>query len=198
MYRSIINATKRQVHGILIAGVMVTLLLVSSACSETSPTKGTWFAGDTLQINLVELKRTIELRYPGTNGRHYLVSPSKPDLELVMVRLDIRNARASKSIFTIDTEAATLMGADIYNDVYVPIDVDSRRIEVSEAHASENEFARVSTSCPATVPCVLFLRGPVELLQNFQLMGWMVFEVPKDAELREFKWQAGDTIYMRF
>ena len=198
MYMSLFGIVKGQRGNLIIAVALLGVLLAAVACSETSPTKGKWFAGDTLQMNLVELRRTAELRYPGNDGSHYLVAPTSPDNELVMVRLDIRNARASKALFTIDSEAAELHGSDYYNEVFVPIDIDAQRVDATEADSAERRFARPEPGCPTQIPCVLFLRGPVELPQNFGLLGWLVFEIPKGIELTEFKWQAGDTIYMRF
>ncbi len=45
---------------------------------------------------------------------------------------------------------------------------------------------------------MLFLDGPFELPRGTQVDGWLVFEVPKDAGFRDFRWRAGDLIIIEF
>lgn len=182
---------------ILVATVVA--LAVSLACTSTSPTKGRWFGGDTLAIRLEELQKTSELRWQGGDQAqaHYLAVPTSPDNELVMLRLTIRNDRAGRAIFTLDAEAAELQGSGP-GETYRPIDVDARKVLVPQAHSDETKFARLLPNCPEAIPCVRFLREPVELLRNFQLAGWLIFEAPKGAQFTTLVWRAGDTIYLRF
>ena len=177
-------------------GLLVSLLVLLS-CSSSSPTRGDVFWGDTLVLRLDELQKTSEVRYSVGDQAHYLVAPTSPDNELVMVRLTIWNARANKVIFTLDSDAAELRGFGV-NEVYLPFDPYDRSSLVDQADSSETKFARPLPGCPDNLPCVLFLQGPMELPQNFQVLGWMIFEAPKGTDFRELKWKAADTVYLRF
>ena len=179
---------------ILVAAVMA--LAVSLACTSTSPTEGRLFGGDTLVIRLEELQKTPELRWQGGDQAHYLAVPTSPDNELVMLRLTIWNTRAERAIFTLDADAAELQGSGP-GETYRPIDVDDRKVLVPQAHSDEVKFARLLANCPEGIPCVRFLREPVELLRDFQLAGWLIFEAPKGTQFTMLVWGAGDTIYLR-
>ena len=150
--------------------------------------------GDTLTIRLEEIQRTPEVRFQGGDQAHYLLTPTSGDNELVMVRLTIWNTKTSTAIFTVDSEAAELRGLRAYE----PLDVNASKVEVPQAHSSESKFARTHPALPEEPPSVLFLLGPVELPKDHLLAGWLVFEVPKGTGFRELKWQAGDTVYLRF
>ena len=43
-----------------------------------------------------------------------------------------------------------------------------------------------------------FLEGSFELHKGFSLDGWMIFDVPKDTEIKSLRWRAGDSITIRF
>ena len=43
-----------------------------------------------------------------------------------------------------------------------------------------------------------FIARPQILPRGTGLDGWLVFEVPKDAELASFRWLSGDTISINF
>ena len=68
--------------------------------------------------------------------------------------------------------------------------------------------ARESPVCPLQHPADLcFLWNATyndgstrafELLQGFGVDGWLIFEIPKDAEIRELRWRAGDGLTIEF
>ncbi|MCZ6535065.1 MAG: hypothetical protein O6914_03690, partial [Chloroflexi bacterium] len=39
-----------------------------------------------------------------------------------------------------------------------------------------------------------FIRGSQELEKDFELDGWLVFDVPKDSKAESLKWEAGGDI----
>ena len=79
------------------------------------------------------------------------------------------------------------------NEVYTPVNLflpkeellDKQNVTgVQETHPSENRYTPI-------------IAGPIELPQNNAIDGWIVFEVPKGAKLREMRWDAGDTVFIR-
>ena len=45
---------------------------------------------------------------------------------------------------------------------------------------------------------ILFLEGAFELPRGTAVDGWMIFEVPVDAKIRDLRWRAGGSITIRF
>ena len=181
---------------LLTGATLLAILMVVAACYSAPPGEGALAQGDTLVIRIDELDGTSELRYPGLDNFHYLVTPNSPDNELLMVRLSIWNDKAINANFTVDEEAAELRGLGI-NETYTPIDVDSRKVK-AEAHQDEELYARPVPGRPGLPNSVQFLTGPVKMLRGDKLSGWMVFEVPKNTEFRELKWKAGDSVFLKF
>ena len=45
---------------------------------------------------------------------------------------------------------------------------------------------------------ILFLEGSFDIPRGYSVDGWMVFEIPKDTEIKNLRWRAGDSITIRF
>ena len=167
--------------------LLVPLILV--ACSgEAVVSVGKTGKGDSLIIRVEDIKRLPEIRYEGTDNNHYLVVPSSQDNELVALNLLVYNEQSSRVLMTVDEEAAALRGfgpSESYNLLgLTPQNKKNVRI-VETTHPSENLY-------------VPFIVGPIELPQGNQIVGWIVFEVPKGTKIREIRWDAGgDTLFIR-
>ena len=61
--------------------------------------------GDTLIVSIEQINRTQEIRYQGTDLKHYLVVPTDWNNELVAMRLNVHNADATRVFLTMDEEA---------------------------------------------------------------------------------------------
>ena len=186
-----------QKHLLSFTPLCLVLLLALAACSEASPVFGQYFRGKTLDLSIVTLERVPELRYTTTDGhqivRHYRVTPSAEDLELVLLRLKVENHTATSAIVNIDDQAAELR--DFFRGKYRPIDVNER---VEEVESPEN---------PADERQIIFLWNRTvedgsteafELLRDFGVDGWMVFEAPPGTKFRELRWRAGDSLTIDF
>ena len=167
--------------------LLVPVLLV--ACSgEAVVSVGQAGKGDSLIIRVEDIKRLPEIRYEGTDKKHYLIVPSSQDNELVALNLLVYNEESSRILMTVDEESAelrsfgpgesyTLLGLTPENERNVRI--------VETTHPSENLY-------------VPFIAGPIELPIRHQIVGWIVFDVPKGTKIREIRWDAGgDTLYIR-
>ena len=119
---------------------------------------------------------------------HYLVTPSSPDNELVAINIQVFNREANTVAMEIEGDAVELRGFGI-DEAYTLLDVTpNNTVNVSDTpdtHPSENRFTP-------------FVRGVVpDLPLGNSLLGWLVFEIPKGAGLRELKWDTGDTVFVR-
>lgn len=181
---------------------LLALALLMGACAEASSAFNKYYRGKTLDIAVVTLERTPELRYRvnyssgdsgETTARHFRIAPSSPDQELVLLRLKVENHTATSAIVNIDQQAAELR--DFTRGSYRPIDVKERAEEVS---APEN---------PADERSMVFLWNKTQedgtskafvLQRDYGIDGWMVFEAPKETKFRELRWRAGDSLTIEF
>ena len=191
----------------LFISTVAAALLVLTACSDISPAIGKYYTGRTLHVSVVAMERAAELRYnlPATAPelKHYRLAPSEPDLELVMMRIKVENHTATSAIVSIDPGAAELR--DFFQEKYFPVDVTERAEEVpAPEDPSKERIARCPVQNPKEV-CFLwnatYTDGSTrafDLQKGFGIDGWMIFEVPKDTEIREMRWRAGDGLTIEF
>ena len=176
----------------LFLAVSLMLSLGIAACGDVSPAFGQYYKGRVLHINVVNLDRAPELLYMhGT--KHYRITPTDENLELVLIRVKVENHTATRAVINIDSQAAEIR--DFFRGKYFPINPNDRAEEV-DAPAN-----------PADERSLVFLWNPTkedgtskafELAQGNGIDGWMVFEAPKDTKFREFRWRAGDTLSIDF
>lgn len=191
----------------LILVALVALLLAAMACDDVSPALGKYYTGRTLHLSVVAMEREPELIYTlprtGEAPKYYRITPTEEDQELLMLRVKVENHKATSAIVDIDQGAAEVR--DFFHDKYFPIDVKERPEEID---APENISGQRVARCPFQNPadlCFLwnttYVDGSTrafELQQGFGVDGWLIFEVPKDAEIRELRWRAGDGLTIEF
>lgn len=195
------------------------LLFTGLACSEQSPNIGKYYKGRILHLSVAALERTDELRWTtgprqtaGAADQFYRLTPQDAGHELVLLRVKVENHTATTVAVNVDSQAAQLR--DFLQGRYFPIDIETRAEPVGvPEQPSDRCNLPVIPDRPGV--CVEFLWNalynetqpdgsvkPVRLSQELPrgtgLDGWMVFEVPRDVQLRTFRWSAGDTISIDF
>lgn len=181
--------------------------LAIMACADVSPAVGKYYTGRTLHLSVVSMEREPELVYAlprqGEAPQYFRLAPQEEDQELLMLRLKVENHKATSAIVSIDQNAAEIR--DFFHEKYFPINVKERPQEIE---APEDISGQRVARCPFQNPadlCFLwnttYVDGSTrafELLQGFGVDGWLIFEVPKDAEIRELRWRAGDGLTIEF
>lgn len=197
--KTLSSAAPALLLALILAGLM--------ACADVSPAIGKYYTGRTLHLSVVAMERAPELVYTlpaaGQAPKYFRLAPEDPDHELLMMRVKVENHKATSAIVDIDQGAAELR--DIFHEKYFPINVKDRPQEIPEP---ENLANRRIARCPFEQPADLcFLWNATytdgstrayELLQGYGLDGWLIFEVPKEAEIREMRWRAGDGLTIEF
>lgn len=183
---------RRRRYSLILAGVGVLALLAIGYLTLLSggEPKGTeWSFGQSLVMRVTDLQRTEAIRF-SERGGHYVVEPTQQGSELVAIQMELQNNESSVVFLSIDDDALKLRAKD--RAEYFPVNFRQQAVEVSDALSSEDKFTP-------------FLWGEVELpnkcgqpLQNCQLTGWVIFEIPKDIDLDLVLWEAADTIFLRF
>ncbi len=177
---------------IVLLPLVLALSLSFAACSNVSPAFGQYYKGRVLHLNVVTLDRAPELLYMhGT--KHFRISPSEENLELVLLNVKVENHTSTSAIVNIDSQSAEIR--DFFRGKYFPINPNERAEEV------------VAPANPGDVRVIVFLWNPTfqdgtseafVLDKGNGIDGWMVFEAPKDTKFREFRWRAGDTLSIDF
>lgn len=170
------------------------VLLTLTSCSEDSLLPvGVARQGETLIISVDEIVKLQELRYQGTDLRHYLVTPSSNANQLVALLLNVHNAAATNVLMTVDEKSAELRVINPPGSHYLIIPTPDNMANVrvvEDTHPSENQY-------------VPFISGPIGvgdahgLPKGYSVVGWVIFEVPKGSRLKELKWDEGDTVFIR-
>jgi len=182
------------------------------ACEEASPNLGRYHRGRTLDVAVMSMEWVPELRYstiqqtvtpppdspcatampapdPAKAGdpegkiRHWRISPTDKDLQLVLVHLKVENHTASSAIVNADEQAAELR--DFASTVYRPLNISKLVQETTEAPGPLGRS-------------LVFVQGAFELKRDCGVDGWMVFEAPKDTKFKEFRWRASDSLTIEF
>ncbi len=184
-------------------------LLAVVGCADVSPAIGKYYTGRTLHVSVVAMERAPELIYTLPRGgeapTYYRIAPEEESQELLMMRVKVENHKATSAIVDIDQGAAEVR--DFFHDKYFPIDVKERPEEIgTPENVAEQRVAKcpISDQQPRNL-CFLWNTSyndgttkAFELLQGFGVDGWLIFEVPKDVEIRELRWRAGDGLTIEF
>ena len=182
---------------------------------------GQYYKGRILHVSIAAITRTDELRWTTStrvsrqsvaNEEFFRIVPQSAENEFVLLRVQVENHAATIAIVDIDQEAAKLR--DFLQGRYFPIDV-SERVEEAGVPESASDRCNLPVNPDDPTTCVKFLwnavyaevqpngetkfvERPQKLPKGTGLDGWIVFEVPKNAQLSSFHWFAGDTIKIDF
>ncbi|PKB67488.1 MAG: hypothetical protein BZY82_03095 [SAR202 cluster bacterium Io17-Chloro-G3] len=168
------------------------LLLLAVGCSGDP--KGTqWYYGNTLIARVTDLRFAEEVGFLDED-LHYIIRSSNEERALAAVKMEVRARDVNVVYLSINEDAVTLRDTDEVE--FTPINYLERREEISKPHDREGVFSP-------------FLWGDIELpskcadaktntLMECQLVGWFLFEVPRDFKAKLVLWEAADTIYIRF
>lgn len=180
----------------LLSGALVwsvAALLFLAACDQDvditpgvdyeSVDRGSWAVGSHLSINVSNVTRLSEVAYT-EQGTNYVIRPRNPANELTVAQVLIVNRRSSRVSLLIDEGAASLENRRLARFGAVN-PFGTQRLEAEEEPSDGSEY-------------LPFLWGEVELEQDKQLQGWMIFETPPQLELYQMRWDQGESIFVRF
>jgi hypothetical protein len=162
-----------------LVGAMGLTLLLSTACISTED-RGEWSRGNVLQINVSNVQRVPEVAYT-VDGQHFAIRPRDPENTLVVAKVLLRNNKSAQVSLFIDHKAAFLA---------------NRRLErhgLVDPYIQRQPLDQPPEDGARFLP---LLWGVVEVPQNFQIEGWVVFEIPQEFTVYQFNWEQADTIYV--
>ena len=162
---------------ILIAAMMVTVVAAACSSSDSGGFNGLTLAGRGLTMNVSDVQKVDRMTYRDVDDLYYSVGPVTPGNDLVVARVTIWNTRSGRLSLFVDQDAATLGSSD--RESAFAINPYERREELGSAPPDPGRYTPL-------------LWGPSDLPQDFNITGWMAFEVPEDWDIKVFEWEQVD------
>lgn len=147
--------------------------------------------GRSLQLYFPRPEILDEVAYVDGDGQLRVIRPSQPNRRLAAVNVTIVNRTTTIVPMFIDTRAAQLG------------DRRGERIWVMDpfqaAQPGQSDQCSVSRDT-GLMQCKYtpFLWGKVDLVKDYQISGWMLFEIPRDLKLDALWWNEADDIVASF
>lgn len=162
------------------------LLLVSSlallSCGSDEPEKVS-SRGRSLEVHTTHPLIVEKVAFKDVAGQHRVIRPKASNRQLVLLDITLVNRTSLITPLLIDGEAAQ---------------IGDRRGERIDAIDPFEASRVVDSPDPDEDLYTPFLWGQIELDKEFQVQGWMVFDVPKGLILGSLWWEEVDAIITDF
>lgn len=155
----------------------VGLILAGLACARGPTTVYGW--GRYLTLRVTNLQPVEEVAYVDVDGTPYTVRPRAEDRVLMAVLLALINEKSYIVTLNIDDRSAYL--EDRQGNRYPAVDPFTRRERLEVAPEEPERF-------------LPFLWGRMTLYQDYQVQGWMLFEVPRGFRPSRLVWEHIDYV----
>jgi len=151
--------------------VLVLMAMMVVACNSAPDVH--LARGRSIEIQVSRPVVKTKMSFLDDEGKHRVVRPRASNRQLAMVEIAVVNRTSTVMPLLIDEEAAEL--GDRRGERIEALDpfVNSRVVEAADS--KEDEFAPL-------------LWGEVQLDRDFQVKGWMIFDVPKGLTLGSVFW----------
>ena len=173
-----------------IAGSLLTLALLAlmlssvvlASCGSDEPEKVS-ARGRSLEVHTTHPIIVEKVAFEDNSGQHRVIRPRASNRQLVLLNITLVNRTSLITPLLIDQESAQ---------------IGDRRGERIDAIDPFESSRIVDTADPDEDLYSPFLWGPIELDRQFQVEGWMVFDVPKGLILGSLWWEEVDSIITDF
>ncbi len=139
--------------------------------------------GRSLEVHTTHPLIVEKVAFKDVTGQHRVIRPRASNRQLVLLDVTLVNRTSLVTPLLIDEEAAQIG------------DRRGERIDAIDPFESSRVVDVADTEEDLYSP---FLWGEVELDRQFQVEGWMVFDVPKGLILGSLWWEEVDTIIADF
>ena len=139
--------------------------------------------GRSLEIRVTPPEIKDRVAFIDDQGQHRVIEPNATNRQLVVINVTVANRSSTVIPLLIDDKAAQIG------------DREAQRIFALDAY---EEAQVTSTADPEEGRYAPLLRGEVELPRDFQVSGWMVFDVPKGLRLGSFWWKEVDNVVLDY
>lgn len=158
------------------------MLLVAVACGDSGPEIAV-VVGRSLELHTTYPEIVEQVAFTDTTGQHRVIRPRATNRQLIVTNVTIVNRTSLFTPLLIDSESAQL---------------GDRRGERIDALDPFEASRLVETAGPDENKYTPMLWGEVNLDREFQVDGWMVFDVPKGLILGSLWWEEVDSLIADF
>ena len=174
--------TRRRVLAIVAIASLLLTLGTLTACGGGDPDL-VLAKGRSLELHVFKPEIVEKVSFVDGEGRHRVVRPRASNRQLALVNVTVVNRTSTVAPLLIDTDAAQL---------------GDRRGERIGALDPFEAAATASTVDPDEGKYSPLLWGQVELGRQFQVVGWIIFDVPKGLTLGTLWWREIDEVTADF
>ncbi len=170
-------------HGrrIFLLMCMLAAVLALGACGDEPEIVRA--SGRSLELHTTHPLIVDKVAFIDNAGEHRVIRPKASNRQLVLLEVTVVNRTSLVTPLLIDAEAAQLG------------DRRGERIDALDPFEASKPAEAGSADEDLYTP---FLWGEVDLDREFQVQGWMVFDVPKGLILGSLWWEEVDTIIADF
>jgi hypothetical protein len=178
--------TTNQTHSVLgirstLVLLVVLLSIVATACSDDAEFH--FVRGRSVEIHVGNPVIKSKMSFQDDDGRHHVIRPKASNRQLALVEVVVVNRTSTVMPLLVDGDAAQL--GDRRGERIDALDPFSNSRIVEIADENEGEFAPL-------------LWGDVQLDRQFQVQGWMIFDVPKGLLLSSVWWNEIDDVIVDY
>ena len=159
---------------------LVTVLLVAACSSEPDLVA---VRGRSIEIHAERPVILEKVSYSTGSGDHRVLRPRASNRQLAAVLVTVVNRTSTVMPLLVDPDAARL--GDRRGERIQAMDPFDRYGTVDEPDVDEDKYAPL-------------LWGDIQLDRNFQVQGWVIFDVPKGLTLGTLWWDEVDEVVADF
>ena len=161
---------------VALACIASLMSLMAAACSDDPDIIAV--RGRSIEIH-AERPVTVEKVAYSFGGEHREIRPRASNRQLALVQVTVVNRTSTTMPLLVDPEAAR---------------IGDRRGERIEARNPFEDYKVVDHASEDEDAYAPLLWGDIELNREFQVQGWMIFDVPKNLTLGSFWWHEIDEV----
>ena len=161
--------------------LLMVVLPLTAACSSEPDIVAV--RGRSIEIHAERPVVLEKVSYSAGTGEHRVLRPRASNRQLAAVLVTVVNRTSTVMPLLVDPEAARL---------------GDRRGERIEALDPFDRFGTVDVADEVEDKFSPLLWGDIQLDRNFQVQGWVIFDVPKGLTLGTFWWDEVDEVVADF
>jgi hypothetical protein len=154
------------------------LLFLIAGCGGDNTATG-WTTGRFLLLYIPGAENVDQIGFIDQNGEHFILMPQEAGNTLAAVSITVVNPKSARVLLSMDKDSVSL--SDPKGNRYPMIDPFANAKPVASPIPEEGKHSP-------------FLWGALELQKDYQVQGWVVFEVPSDFKAAVLLWEETESI----
>lgn len=171
------RSNKRNLSRLALILVILLLPVLAIACDRGPDSR--YVRGRSIEVHVSNPVVKTKMSFQDSDGKHRVIRPRASNRQLALVEVTVVNRTSTVMPLLIDEDAAEL--GDRRGERIEALDPFKSSKLVEVADEDEDRYAPL-------------LWGEVQLDRQYQVGGWMVFDVPKGMTLSSLWWNEVDEV----